>query len=344
MSNTDVKDPLLPGTVDVSLQSRLKKVLERRKNHGCGSAPGDEVLHPEHNDVKTSHPPDSFAPNSLKFRHVFLFLAVYLGIGAVCFFLVRDQIDGKKTNEVLDAIYFCVVTMTTVGYGDLVPSTTLAKFLACVFVFAGMALVGFVLSKAADRFLEKQEILFSKAIHLGKDYNSTELADVVGPNKVKYKFLTTLVLLVGLMIAGTLFVVFVEGLAVFDAFYCVCATITTLGYGDKSFSTKSGRIFASFWIVISTICLARLFYYFAEVCTEQRQRSMIECALTRKLTVSDLRAADLDNNDEVSPAEFIVYKLKEMGKITDEDVTTVMKGFKMLDVDLSGTLTESDIV
>lgn len=45
-----------------------------------------------------------------------------------------------------------------------------------------------------------------------------------------------------------------------------------------------------------------------------------------------------------SAAEFIVYKLKEMGKISDEDVMAVMKGFKMLDVDLSGTLTKSDLV
>lgn len=299
MSNTDVKDPLLPGTVDSSLKSHLKKALKRSKNHGAGSAPGGVVLHPEHNDVKTLHPPGSFAPNSLKFKHVFLLLAVYLGMGAVCFFLIRDQIEGKKTNGVLDAIYLCVVTMTTVGYGDLVPSSTLAKLLSCVFVFAGMALVGFVLSKAADSFLEKQEFLLAKAIHLRKHYNSTEIVDVVESNKVKYKFLTALALLVGLMIAGTLFLVFVEGLTVFDAFYCVCATITTLGYGDKSFSTKWGRIFASFWIVISTICLAQFFYYFAEVYTEQRKRSMIKWALTRKLTVLDLRAADLDNNNEV---------------------------------------------
>nr|GMD16174.1 two-pore potassium channel 1-like [Ipomoea batatas]GMD88552.1 two-pore potassium channel 1-like [Ipomoea batatas] len=162
MSNTDVKDPLLPGTVGSSLQSHLKKAFKRRKNHVSGSAPGEEVLHPEHNDVKTLHPPGSFAPNSLKFRHVFLFLAVYLGVGVVCFSVIRDQIEGKKTNGVLDAIYLCVVTMTTVGYGDLVPSSTLAKFLACVFAFAGMVLVGFVLSKAADSFLEKQEILFAK--------------------------------------------------------------------------------------------------------------------------------------------------------------------------------------
>lgn len=44
-----------------------------------------------------------------------------------------------------------------------------------------------------------------------------------------------------------------------------------------------------------------------------------------------------------SAAEFIVYKLKEMGKITEEDISLVMESFKLLDVDHSGTLTENDI-
>lgn len=37
---------------------------------------------------------------------------------------------------------------------------------------------------------------------------------------------------------------FVEGLPWVDAFYCACATVTTVGYGDRSFSTLHGRIFA----------------------------------------------------------------------------------------------------
>lgn len=45
-----------------------------------------------------------------------------------------------------------------------------------------------------------------------------------------------------------------------------------------------------------------------------------------------------------SAAEFIVYTLKEMGKIDDNDISLVMERFKKLDIDHSGTLTESDIV
>lgn len=45
-----------------------------------------------------------------------------------------------------------------------------------------------------------------------------------------------------------------------------------------------------------------------------------------------------------SAAEFIVYKLKEMGKISNDDITLVMECFKQLDVDHSGTLTEADLL
>jgi potassium channel subfamily K len=43
-------------------------------------------------------------------------------------------------------------------------------------------------------------------------------------------------------------------------------------------------------------------------------------------------------------AEFVVYKLKEMGKISEEDIALVMKEFEDLDVDQSGTLSASDIM
>lgn len=42
-------------------------------------------------------------------------------------------------------------------------------------------------------------------------------------------------------------------------------------------------------------------------------------------------------------ADFVIYKLKEMGKISQEDISLVMEEFEDLDVDQSGTLSASDI-
>jgi len=45
-----------------------------------------------------------------------------------------------------------------------------------------------------------------------------------------------------------------------------------------------------------------------------------------------------------STAEFVVYKIQEMGKISQEDVTAILESFRNLDVDHSGALTASDLV
>lgn len=42
-------------------------------------------------------------------------------------------------------------------------------------------------------------------------------------------------------------------------------------------------------------------------------------------------------------AEFIIYKLKEMGKINPEDIALLLEEFENLDVDQSGTLSICDL-
>jgi hypothetical protein len=47
--------------------------------------------------------------------------------------------------SVVDAFYFSVTTLTTVGLGDLAPQTTLGKLFTVVYIFAGLGIiVGFI--------------------------------------------------------------------------------------------------------------------------------------------------------------------------------------------------------
>ncbi|XP_052177252.1 two-pore potassium channel 1 [Diospyros lotus] len=344
MDGDTTKQSLLSGLLDPSPQTSKQHAPKRGRFRRCRSAPLADFVPREVNGSSSIPRSQSFLDKvHPSFRKVLTFLAVYLGIGTVCFYLVRNQITGKKTDGVLDAVYFCIVTMTTVGYGDLVPSTAPTKLLACAFVFTGMALVGLVLSKGADYLVEKQEILLVKGLHRRQKVGPAEILKEVETNRARYKCYMVFALLFALILVGTIFLVTVEKLNLVDAFYCVCSTITTLGYGDKSFSSKSGRVFAILWILASTICLAQFFLYVAELNTENRQRAFVDRVLTRKVTNMDLEAADLDNDGSVGAAEFVIYKLKEMGKISQEDIALVMEEFEQLDVDQSGTLSVSDI-
>ncbi|KAJ0963535.1 hypothetical protein J5N97_028657 [Dioscorea zingiberensis] len=334
-----MREPLLRGLPDPS------SVAKKRKIRRCKTAPAADISRKRH-DWKDLSQYSKFMLDNLQpsFRLVVFSLVVYLGVGLVCFYAARDHIQGHKTNDILDALYFCIVTMTTVGYGDLVPNSVTAKLLACAFVFSGMAIVAIFVSNAADYLVDKQEALLVRTLHLNKNNGRAHLNRETEMNKVKHKLCMMAMFLLCLMLIGTAFLVRVEKLSIVDAFYCVCSTITTLGYGDKSFSTKTGRIFAVFWILISTVSLAQFLLYLAELRTEQKQQLLARYVLSRRMTFVDLEAADLDEDGAVSAAEFIVYKLKELGKISEQDIAIVMDEFEDLDVDHSGKISASDII
>ncbi|CAI0378816.1 unnamed protein product [Linum tenue] len=358
------REPLLSGSSNPNPQmSSSANAPKRRVLRRIRSAPQADLAPPAPAGKDNGSIPCAesiFGNLHPSIKQVAIYLTIYLGLGTLSFYLVKDDITGKKTNNLLDALYFCVVTMTTVGYGDLVPNSAATKLLACLFVFSGMALVGLIVSKAADYLVEKQEILLVKAMHLRDKTGPTEILKEATTKKAKYKCLLTAGIIGVLMVAGTVFLCQVMKLGFIDAFYCVCSTVTTLGYGDKSFSTSGGRLFAVVWIMVSTIGLAQLFLYVAEVFTESRQRALVNWVLTRKMTTGDLEAADIDCDGHCHSivsfcptlcacafidrcAEFVLYKLKEMGKITQEDIMLVTEEFEGLDVDQSGSITASDL-
>jgi hypothetical protein len=55
--------------------------------------------------------------------------------------------------SVVDAFYFSVTTLTTVGLGDLVPTTMLGKLFTVLYIFVGVGLIaGFINSLAKETF------------------------------------------------------------------------------------------------------------------------------------------------------------------------------------------------
>jgi voltage-gated potassium channel len=59
----------------------------------------------------------------------------------------------------MDALYWSVITITTVGYGDIVPQTTEGRIVAMVLVFAGIAVISFATSIIVMAFHEKMSEL-----------------------------------------------------------------------------------------------------------------------------------------------------------------------------------------
>lgn len=65
------------------------------------------------------------------------FAIVYILISALVVFNVEPQ----TFNSFFDAIYWATVSLTTVGYGDLYPVTTIGRFFAMCSSFVGIAII-----------------------------------------------------------------------------------------------------------------------------------------------------------------------------------------------------------
>ena len=54
-----------------------------------------------------------------------------------------------------DAFYFTVITLTTVGYGDLSPTIALTKWFTMLYVFVGLGIIGGFIGVIGDAFIEE---------------------------------------------------------------------------------------------------------------------------------------------------------------------------------------------
>ncbi|CAM3599029.1 potassium channel family protein [Erysipelothrix anatis] len=55
----------------------------------------------------------------------------------------------------LDALYFCFVTLMTIGYGDIVPVTALGKMFTMVYATLGVGIVGLLAGLFARECLSR---------------------------------------------------------------------------------------------------------------------------------------------------------------------------------------------
>ena len=81
-----------------------------------------------------------------------------------------------------------------------------------------MAIIALFISKAADYLVEKQEVLFFKALHMNMKGGEAKMLRAMQTRRIKYKFYIVALLLAIVIVAGTLFLWKVEKLSLVDSF------------------------------------------------------------------------------------------------------------------------------
>jgi voltage-gated potassium channel len=81
--------------------------------------------------------------------------AVAVIVGTVIMYNLESGAENSKMTTLLDALWWCVATVTTVGYGDVVPVTNLGRIVALVYMFFGISLIATLLAVISNTFYKK---------------------------------------------------------------------------------------------------------------------------------------------------------------------------------------------
>ena len=87
-----------------------------------------------------------------RFRSILIWMLILVVTGTIFFSWIENW-------SILDSLYFSMVTLTTVGYGDFSPTTTVGKLFAIIYMIFGLSLIAASISVLA---MERQ------ALHLQK--------------------------------------------------------------------------------------------------------------------------------------------------------------------------------
>ena len=86
-------------------------------------------------------------------------LAVFLGFliftGSTALYLFENPNHGGKVNNLFEAMYLSIVTLATVGYGDISPHTVNGRLVAIALMFSGLIFIAFFTSIIVSAFNEK---------------------------------------------------------------------------------------------------------------------------------------------------------------------------------------------
>jgi voltage-gated potassium channel len=90
-------------------------------------------------------------------RRVFPWLAGVTAFIAVSTGIIVRAIDHRDFHSVGDGIWWSIVTLATVGYGDIVPTTTWGRVIGSLVIVFGVTFLAFLTATVTSLFVSSEQ-------------------------------------------------------------------------------------------------------------------------------------------------------------------------------------------
>jgi voltage-gated potassium channel len=104
-----------------------------------------------------------FARVLISRRFELITLGIFLGfivfIGSTGIYMFENPADGGQVKNLFEGFYWAIVTVATVGYGDISPQTTGGRIIAMALIMVGLGVLSFLVSIIVTAFNEEMDEL-----------------------------------------------------------------------------------------------------------------------------------------------------------------------------------------
>ena len=94
-----------------------------------------------------------------------IFLSFIVLIGSTAIYLFEKPAKNLQVNNLFDAVYFTIVTVSTVGYGDIAPHSTGGRLVAMTLILSGLGVFSFLTSILVSGFNDKMHTVHENRIY-----------------------------------------------------------------------------------------------------------------------------------------------------------------------------------
>eukprot|EP00928_Gymnodinium_smaydae_P043616 TRINITY_DN29187_c0_g1_i1.p1 TRINITY_DN29187_c0_g1~~TRINITY_DN29187_c0_g1_i1.p1 ORF type:complete len:366 (-),score=57.05 TRINITY_DN29187_c0_g1_i1:41-1138(-) len=284
------------------------------------------------------------------------------------------KIPDTGADDMLTAVYLIVQIVTTVGYGDMTPGSESVRLMLAFYILLLILVGAYALNVATGVLLEKEVAFLRKRMRRLENFEegsspssrymffiaSTMFCSAIFLGTAVFRYLEHCTCSYGVTwreadhldhdacLEYTLGITFDQCVAAggfvktwIDCFYLSVVTVTTVGFGDFSPKSWSGRCFAVFWMVYGVACAGFFMTTMSELLFEDSGRVEYEGALHIDRDTFD--AIDEDGNGSLSRAEYSMFVLVRHQLVSPEIMQEINRKFDSMDLDHTGGVTWAEI-
>lgn len=250
-------------------------------------------------------------------RLVFPFIVLVHAATGVLFFACQPG------WSFLDAAYFIVLTVTTIGTGDVTPSTETQKVFTAFYVLVGFCLLGYFLGQVALLVTKRQEAQHRELLRQARTGASIDL-------RVSFFGRVTMAAhgMLFFLAVGTLFYSVAENWSSVDALYFSAVSLTTVGYGDLKVQSDFSRVFSTFYLLCGTLMTSFFLGSMAELFMDRPGQliGMLYDSQTNQALWHDR----MSRGSDVSHVDYMEYMLVNSGQVEEHTIQEIKHRYRQL--------------